>query len=79
MGGKKWIMDQKENKKVLAGWNDEVKSFQESAQFWFAVWVSAGRPVNSELHNLMKRTRNRYHFMVRKCRKYSDRIKSNNF
>ena len=29
--------DQKENKKVLAGWNDEVKYFQESAQFLFAV------------------------------------------
>ena len=67
----------KSKEKVLAGWNDEVKPFQESAQFWFAIWVSAGRPLNCELHSLMKSTRNRYHFMVRKCRKYSEKIKSN--
>ena len=33
--------------------------------------------MNSQLHNLMKKTRNTYHFMIRKCRKYQDRIKSN--
>ena len=57
-----------DNKKVSTGWNDQVKPYQETAQFWFAVWVSAaGRPVNSQLHNLMKKTRNTYHFMIRKC------------
>ena len=37
--------------------------------------VSCGRPLNTEVHNLMKKTRNIYHYQYRKCRKAEDRIK----
>ena len=64
-------------KKVEVGWNDEVRQYQNNAQFWHAIWISAGRPINCQLHNIMKRTRNVYHLMLRKCRKARDKIKAN--
>ena len=26
------------------GWKDDVKRFRETAMFWHAIWVSAGKP-----------------------------------
>ena len=42
-------------------WNSEFKFYRDKAQFWRAVWLSADRPQNGELHILMRRTRNIYH------------------
>ena len=47
------------------------------AKFWHSVWTSAGRPVNTELHNFMKRTRNKYHYEYKKCEKAEEKIKRN--
>ena len=56
------------------GWNEEVKPFRERARFWFSVWLSAGKPLNCELHNIMRRTRNVFHYQVKKCKKAKDQI-----
>ena len=66
-----------EFKKKIPGWNTEVKKYQDDAQFWFAIWTSAGRPLNCQLHNIMKKTRNVFHYMLRKCRKSEEKIRSN--
>ena len=63
----------------IPGWKTEVKPYRDNAGFWFSVWKSAGRPLNTELHKIMKRTRNLYHFQVKKCRKSEDLIRRNNF
>ena len=65
------------HKKAIAGWNDEVESYQKNALFWFAVWSSAGKPLNCQLHCIMKRTRKTFHLILRKCRKSCDKVKSN--
>ena len=49
--------------KKVPGWNNEVKAYQDSAQFWFSIWCSAGRPINTQLHNIMKKTRNVFHYV----------------
>ena len=67
----------KKNKKSIPGWNDYIRSFQEQAQFWYSIWLSAGKPINTELHNIMKRTRNKFHFQVRKCRRVETYIRNN--
>jgi exonuclease III len=59
------------------GWSEEVKPFQDNAFFWHQVWQSAGRPINTELHTIMKRTRNVYHYHVRKCKKAENSIRRN--
>ena len=62
-------------KKTFPGWNDEVKPFRENALFWHSIWLSCGKPLNNTVHNIMKKTRNVYHFQIRKCRKAADRLK----
>ena len=65
----------KKKAKIVPGWSDVVKPFSESAKFWHAIWISAGRPLNNELHRIMKKTRNVYHYALRKCKKAADAIK----
>ena len=60
--------------KVVPGWSDLVKPFSDEAKFWSAVWVSAGKPLNTALHKLMKHTRNKYHYAIRKCKRASENI-----
>ena len=62
---------------TVAGWCEMVKPFRDTVYFWHQVWISAGRPINTELHKIMKRTRNVYHFHVRKCKK-AEKIISRN-
>ena len=63
--------------KHVPGWKTHVKPFRDKAFFWHQVWTSAGRPINTTLHTIMKRTRNVYHFQYRKCRKAEELIKKN--
>ena len=48
---------------------------KDTANFWHSVWKSAGRPVNTQLHNKMKSTRNQYHKNFKQCKKTEDKIK----
>ena len=41
-----------------------------------SVWMSAGRPVNCELHSVMKRSKNQYHNSVRRVKNLADTIRS---
>ena len=67
----------KSNEKVVPGWSDLVKPFKEQALFWHSVWILAGKPLNNHLHNIMKRTRNIYHYQIRKCRRSVETVKKN--
>ena len=64
-------------KTVRPGWLDEVKPYRDKAYFWHQLWKSAGRPINTQLHLVMKRTRNTYHYHYKKCRKAEKLIKRN--
>ena len=64
-------------KPPIPRWDEEVKPFKDNAYFWHSIWQSAGRPLNTELHRIMKKTRNLYHFQIRKNRKITDIIKKN--
>ena len=64
-------------KPLLAMWNDEVQPFKDKALFWHAVWQSAGKPINTQLHGIMKRARNIYHFQIKKCKKMKNTLKKN--
>ena len=45
-----------DKKKIgIPNWNDEIKPFKEKAMCWHAVWQSAGRPINTVLHRVMKK------------------------
>ena len=71
--------NEKENttRKAIPRWNEDIEPCRQDALFWHAVWLSAGRPINSELHKVMERTRNMYHLHIRKNKRVLDKIKSN--
>jgi hypothetical protein len=59
-----------------AGWKDFIEPFQDNARFWFSIWVSAGKPLNTVLHSIMKSTRNKYHYQIRKCKRVEEFLKN---
>ena len=65
--------------KAVPGWTDLVAPEKEAAQFWYAVWKSAGKPVNTQLDMVRRRTRNKYHQAIRKVKKHEDSIRKNKF
>ena len=67
--------EDKSTRKVTPGFNEHVKPFKEKAYFWHQVWKSAGCPQNTELHRIMKRTKNIYHVEYKKCEKAEQQIK----
>ena len=64
------------NCKEMAGWKDYVEPYQDAAKFWFSIWASAGRPLNTVLHTIMKKTRNQFHYQIRKCKRVESFIKN---
>ena len=59
-------------------WKEEVDPAKDTAQFWHAIWKSAGKPTNCCLHDIMKRTRNAYHLVIRKKKRLLERLKRDN-
>ena len=49
---------------------------KENISMRHSVWRSAGRPQNTELHRIMKHTRNVFHYQVRKCRRVEDTLRN---
>ena len=45
------------------------------SKFWAAIWESAGKPLNNGLHNIMKKSKNVYHYQFKKCVKAGEKIK----
>lgn len=64
-------------KKLIPGWSEQVKPFRDAAFFWNQVWKSAGKPLNTVLHEVMKRSRNVYHYQFKKCEKSKKIIQKN--
>ena len=67
----------RQKRKPKPGWSDLVKPYRDTAHFWSQVWKSAGRPINTVLHSVMKRSRNVYHYQYKKCQKAEKAIRNN--
>ena len=61
----------------IPGWNDSVQEWKDLSIFWKAVWISAGRPLDTDLHRTMKYHRNQYHYAIRRAKKHEDQIRKN--
>ena len=60
----------------IPGWKDEVEPFQLDAKIWHAVWKSAGRPSTGGLYSIMAKSRNMYHFAIRRVKKKADLVRA---
>lgn len=45
--------------------------------FWNSVWISCGKPLNNGLHKIRNKTKNIYHYQVRKYKRAEENIKKN--
>ena len=54
----------------------EVEPYKKDAIFWHSVWQSAGRPNRGVLRDIMAKTRNQYHYSIRRVKKMSGEIKA---
>ncbi len=70
----KQILKTKSKSKVPF-WQENIQPYKEDSMFWHAVWESAGKPINTELHKVMKSTRNRYHYQIRKGKRMAETLK----
>ena len=61
--------------KITHGFRENVQPSKDKAHFWHSVWKSAGRPINTQLHTIMKQTRNQYHKNVKQCQRTEDTIR----
>ena len=55
-------------RKMIPGWNDLAKQEREQSLFWHWIWCEASRPYNSDIYNIMERTRHTYHYAVRRLK-----------
>ena len=56
----------------IPGWRKEVESFRTDSLFWHGVWKSAGRPNVGPLYFFMTKSRNSYHYAVRRAKRNSE-------
>ena len=61
---------------AIPGWKEVVEPYKKDAVFWHGVWQSADRPRQGELKNLMTRTRNQYHYAVRRVKNMANSIRA---
>ena len=62
--------------KSIPGWKDIVKPYKDEAKFWYGVWQSADRPNQGVLKNIMTKTRNQYHYAIRRIKKMSNTLRA---
>ena len=66
-----------EKKSSVVMWKENIQPFKDRSMFWHAIWISAGKPINTQLHKLMKRARNIYHLQIRRSKKMKDILMKN--
>ncbi len=59
----------KPGKTAIPDWNDVAEPVRENALFWHWLWNECGRPHNGAVADIMRRTRAKYHYSVRKLRR----------
>ena len=52
-----------------------MKPIKDDMCFWHAVWISAGKPQNTELHKVYQHLRRKYHYAIRKVKRQENEIK----
>ena len=56
------------NDKTMPGWSDKAKGEREDALFWHWIWCEASRPYSGNIYAIMKNTRHKYHYTVRRLK-----------
>ena len=68
----------KEHRLKLPGWEEKCEPLKVDARFWYAIWLSAGRPPVGELHRVMVHTRLKFRRAVRRVKSEANSAKARN-
>ena len=60
----------------LPGCKENVAPAKKDALFWHSVWMSAGRPTSGGLYQVMRWTRNKFHYAVRRAKRLAGSIQA---
>ena len=63
-------------KKSIPGWKEFVKPYRSDALFWHALWKDNGSPSAGYLADIRRRTRYKYHNVLRKVRQQEKHIQA---
>ena len=58
----------------MPGWSDEVEPERNRSLFWHWIWLEFDKPRSGFFYDIMKRTRHRYHYAIRSCKKQKQEI-----
>ena len=58
----------------VPGWSDEVEPERNRSLFWHWIWLEFDKPRSGFFYDIMKRTRHRYHYAIRSCKKQKQDI-----
>ena len=56
--------------KELPGWSEYVEPLRSDARFWYSIWLGLGKPNRGQIYNVMCWTRNKFHYAVRRLKKW---------
>ena len=62
--------------KCIPGGKYHIQPYKDEANFWHAVWLSADRPNTGVLKELMNKTRNKYHYAIRRTKKIANTLRA---
>ena len=60
----------------LPGWKENVEPLKTDSKFWYAVWLSAGRPTTGALHAVMVNSKVKYRRAVRQAQRLANTAKA---
>ena len=67
------------HQKNIPGWKDLIQPYKDDANFWYAIWLSCGKPLNCQVHYVMKHTRNQYHYAIRRVKRNIEFVRNEKF
>jgi hypothetical protein len=70
------VAESKPIEENIPGWHDEFEPYNQDAVFWHSVWQSAGRPTQGAFKDIMAKSRNQFHYAVRRVKKMANAIRA---
>ena len=65
----------RKNNKNVPGWNEFISPLKEKALFWRSIWINNGSPRHGHVADIMRRTRAKYHYAIRRIKNNSQLMK----
>ena len=62
--------------KNVPGWNEFLRSEKEKAILWPKIWISNGSPRHGHVADIMRRTRAKYHYVIRRTKNNNQLLKN---